>query len=269
MTRNALDFVTAPDPGELARLELDALVYTGNARPSQAWVDKARALGVTVTFVQETTSTRSQQGYQAGRLDCIFAETRAKERGHAGSIAVVVSDGSWVDAWDCSAYGAGWQSAATLPFFPYGSVGCCESFNRGAPKSLGTWIPETWGSGTLLTQIVGPSPIPDTDHNIAHADYTGTPPPAPFPDLTPLLMEDDYMMLQVGDGPDAGLWVATEFSLRKLSAPQFYKGITVPIGSDEFAEWKTDIEQKRALLGTSGGAVGALHVDLAGTATPA
>lgn len=171
--RDAVDFVSPPDPVLLQKLGLDALVYTGSARPSQDWIDTARGRGITVTFIQETISTRSQQGFQAGVLDCQFAEVRAKERGHSGSIAVVVSDGSWVDEWDCSEYGRGWQSVATLPFFAYGSTGCCESFNRGASHSLGTWIPETWGAGSLMTQVVGPSPVPDSDLNHVHADYTG------------------------------------------------------------------------------------------------
>lgn len=173
--------MSAPDPQLLHDLNLDALVYTGSARPTQEWVNHCRELGIIVTFIQETVSTRSQQGFDAGVYDCQYAEARAKELGHTGSIAYVVSDGSWSDVWDASEYGRGVQSVATLPFFSYGAVPICESFNRGAPRSLGTWVPETWGVGTLLTQVVGSSPVADTDLNHVHADYTGTPAPAPIP----------------------------------------------------------------------------------------
>jgi hypothetical protein len=263
--RNAVDFVTAPDPADLARLGLDALVYTGNARPSQGWVDQARALGVTVTFIQETTSTRSQQGFQAGRLDCQFAEQRARERGHTGSIAVVVSDGNGADNWDASEYGRGWQSVATLPFFSYGSTGCCDSFNRGAPHSLGTWIPETWGAGSLLTQKVGGSPIPDTDLNITHADYTGGAPPH---------QKDDDMPLYITKASDTsvGVWVTDSQTRRYVNVEewafaQFVGQKHIPIADD----WWDSIPDINAVQAAQPAPApgGALHVELAGTATPA
>lgn len=214
--RDAVDFMSAPDPQLLHDLELDALCYTGSARPSQDWVDRCRALGVIVTFVQETVSTRSQQGYQAGVYDCQFAESRAKELGHTGSIAYVVSDGSWSDVWDASDYGRGVQSVATLPFFAYGAVPICESFNEGAPHSLGTWVPETWGTGTLLTQVVGASPVADTDLNHVHADYTGSA-------QVPLPKDDDDMWIAVA--PSTAFSVFGFLKGREFTGARAFAGI--------------------------------------------
>lgn len=168
--RDALDAAW----GDFPVGDLDWLRYTGSARPDAGWVNSCLAAGLIVTFIQESYPSRSSEGFDVGVADCRFAEARAREV-HPGvrSIAVVVSDGNGADNWDASEYGRGWQSVATLPFFAYGAVPICESFARGAPASLGTWVPETWGQGTLMSQVVGPSPVADTDLNHVHADYTG------------------------------------------------------------------------------------------------
>jgi len=193
--RNAVDFETAPTVEQLVAADVDPIPYTGNARPSQDWFDAVRAAGYgPKAMTQETYSTRSQEGFQAGVLDCQFAESRAKERGHTGSIAVVVSDGNSADRWDAGPYGAGWASVATLPFFPYGALGVTATFLAGAFESplliTGEWVPETWGAGRLMSQVVGSSPIPGTDLNIVHADYTGTTTPT-----QPTIPEEDAMIL--------------------------------------------------------------------------
>ena len=98
--KNAVDYSYArPSGAELASRDLDALVYTGNARPDQPHFDDLRNHGVAITFIQETTSTRSQEGYQAGVYDAQFADRRATERGYPldAAIAYVVSDGSAYD----------------------------------------------------------------------------------------------------------------------------------------------------------------------------
>lgn len=201
--RDAVDFMSPPDPALLKQLDLDALPYTGNARPSADWFAEMKRRGLPVlTMIQETVSTRSQQGEQAGIYDCQFAESRAREvNPDVQSIAVVVSDGSWSDTWDCSPYGRGWASVASLRFFPYGATECCTSFIRGAHgvNQLcfdGEWIPETWGTGRLMTQVVGPSPVPDSDLNHVHADYTGgavAPPKR-------IVQEDDVLYMHNKDG---------------------------------------------------------------------
>ena len=127
-----------------------------------------------ITFIQETYSTRSQEGYVAGQVDCVFAERRAREiHPQVASIAVVVSDGNYADRWDAREYARGWSDYATIPFFPYGAVPICESFISGAHGLVlrGTWVPETWGLGTFMSQVVGFSPIPSTDLNHVWAPY--------------------------------------------------------------------------------------------------
>lgn len=176
--RDALDAAWGEFPTE--DIGYDWLRYTGNARPDAGWVS-AVTQHSRVTFIQETTSTRSQQGFLAGVYDCQFAEPRARAvHPNVESIAVVVSDGWRGDVWDCSEYGRGWASVATIAFFPYGAVPICESFIVGAgssPLNLGgTWVPETWGAGTLMSQVVGPSPIDNTDLNHVWAPYYPTTP---------------------------------------------------------------------------------------------
>lgn len=194
--RDAVDFMSAPDPGLLKQLDLDALPYTGNARPSAEWFAQMQANGLPVRcMIQETISTRSQQGFQAGVYDCQFAEQRSREvNPDVQSIAVVVSDGNGADRWDASQYGAGWASVATLRFFPYGALGVTASFlagAKGSPRSIdGEWVPETWGAGRLISQVVGASPVPNTDLNRVHADYTGGSP----------IEEDDVKLYQSPSG---------------------------------------------------------------------
>ncbi len=183
--------------------------YTGNARPTAAWC-AAVAQHSRITFIQETDSQRSKAGFAAGADDCRYAEARAREV-HRGveSLAVVVSDGNGADNWDASEYGRGWASAATLAFFPYGAVPICESFIRGAgasPLNLRvTWVPETWGKGTGLSQVVGASPVANTDLNHVWAPYypTATPPtptptseelPAMYVIANPANINDKYLV---------------------------------------------------------------------------
>jgi hypothetical protein len=194
--RNFVDFVSAPDPALLVANDVDPAPYTGNARPSQAWFDQCRAVGYRPrTMIQETYSRRAiDSGYQGGVLDCQFAESRAAQRQHTGSILYVVSDGNRVDPNDgadqIAEYGRGVSDTATLGIWGYGNEYCCAAFRRGVLAGNGahlfqggSMIPETWVDGTntlLATQLVGPSPIPNTDLDIVHAEYSGaTPAPAP------------------------------------------------------------------------------------------
>lgn len=182
--RDAVDFVVAPDPAALQEHDLEPWPYTGNARPSADWVNECRSLGVAPTvFIQETVSTRSQEGYQAGVYDCQFAEARARALGHVGPIDYVVSDGNSADVWDASEYGRGISDTATLRYFGYGALGVLASFFagaragegagllvRGVDGAGGEHVPSTWGNANLVTQVVGPSPIPNTDLNLVHVD---------------------------------------------------------------------------------------------------
>ena len=203
--RDALDAAWGDFPTD--NIGYDWIRYTGSARPDPGWVNAVVAHSL-VTFVQESTSQRSQQGFGAGVADREFAEARAREV-HPGvkSIAVVVSDGDGADDWDASEYGAGWADAASIPFFPYGAQSICESFNRGAaghPLCLGgTWVPETWGDGTFLSQVVGASPVGNTDLNHVWAAYYPT---APVP--VPPEEEEVARPLYIGkkSDPAVGIW---------------------------------------------------------------
>jgi hypothetical protein len=268
VTRNALDFSYArPSADTILGVGInEVLVYCGNALPDQSYIDGLRSRGITVTYIMETVSTRSQQGFQAGVFDCQFAESRTKHQGHTGSIAVVVSDGNAADNWDASEYGRGWASVATLPFFAYGAVPICESFTRGAHGlCLGSWVPITWGQGTLISQLVTPSPIADTDLNIVHADYTVGHPAPPA-------QKDDDMPLYITKASDTsvGVWVTDSQTRRYVNAEewafaQFVGQKLVPIADD----WWNSIPDINAVQAAQPAPGGALHVELAGTATPA
>lgn len=186
--RDLVDGITEYDPALLQQHNLDPSSYTGSARFSQGFFDRARELGYPVTvMIQETVSERSQEpnGYIKGVMDCQFAESRARERGFTGPIDYVVSDGNSADSWDSSEYGRGISDTMTLGAFGYGAHGVLDSFTRGLLAGHGAHlvimgndgqpgrhVPETWGGTNLIGQVVGPSPIPDTDLNHVHADYT-------------------------------------------------------------------------------------------------
>lgn len=177
--RNAIDFSFArPTPEEVAAAGVDILVYTGPARPDVGYIQAMRAAGVAVTLIQESDPNRSQQGYGAGVADAQYADSRADQVGYPTdcAIAYVVSDGSAGDPNSggdgIAAYGQGIAATSRRPFFFYGNEYATSNAMRGAPGALGTWIPSTWGSGTLMSQEANiASPIPDTDLNTVHAAY--------------------------------------------------------------------------------------------------
>jgi hypothetical protein len=188
MGRNVVDFMQAPSVEQVAAANVDPIPYTGPARPPIYWFDAMRAaVHVPPCMIFENISTWSQGGYAAGSQTCPTHEGRAREVGHTGSMMVVVSDGS---KWDPNygreniiECGRGWSDRATMPFFPYGNVFCCEAFLEGARAGRGAhlvmagvgggpdaMIPETWGFGSIASQLVSPSPIPNTDLDIVHID---------------------------------------------------------------------------------------------------
>jgi len=210
----AVDFSGArPDPGELARLNLDALGYVGSFRPDQTYLDALTSAGVRFTFIFETDPNRSQQGYQAGRLDAQFFEQRVKERGYPPTMPamVVVSDGTATSPSSggnaIADYGRGWADTTTRPLCAYGNRYAVDAFNRGVPASRllargGGWLPIPWG-GNAAQDVMGqdantPSPIPGTDLNRVWVDYFApSPPPAPLPRKR---IPMSLMIVRVDDG---------------------------------------------------------------------
>jgi hypothetical protein len=209
----AVDFSGArPDPGELARLNLDALGYVGSSRPDQTYLDALTSAGVRFTFIFETDPNRSQQGYQAGRLDAQFFEQRVKERGYPPTMPamVVVSDGTATSPSSggnaIADYGRGWADTTTRPLCAYGNRYAVDAFNRGVPASRllargGGWLPIPWG-GNAAQDVMGqdantPSPIPGTDLDRVWVDYFAPSPAPPVPPPAQIALEDD-MELVVG-----------------------------------------------------------------------
>ncbi len=177
MRNQAVDFSwTHPSPAELVAANVDAIFYTGNARPDKGYVDSLRAAGIGVCLVQETDPNRSQAGNLAGHADGIYADNRADQIGYptTASICYVVSDGSRdfpnTGAENIAAYAAGVIEASRRPVFWYGNEYACGAAMTAG--GLGTWIPSTWGNGSLLTQEANrASPIDQTDLNTVHAPY--------------------------------------------------------------------------------------------------
>lgn len=177
----AVDFWSAPDPMSLGAI--NPWPYTGNAQPDDAWFAACAALhNSPQVTIQEMYSTRSQEGQQAAIFDVQFAEFRARKRG-VGIVDYAVSDGNGTDSWDASEYGLWISNTATLRYFFYGSLGVIASAVAGALRGRGAGllvrgvdgaggehVPSTWGNANLVTQVVGPSPIPNTDLNLVHVD---------------------------------------------------------------------------------------------------
>lgn len=175
----AIDFSDArPTPAAVAAAGVSGvIVYTGPARPDKPYLDAMRAAGLTVALVQESDPNRSQQGYAAGVADAQYANSRADEVGYPSScaIAFVVSDGNATDpstgADAISAYAKGVKDTSARPFFWYGNTYATSAAMAGG-GGLGTWIPSSWGNGTLLSQEANiASPIADSDLNTIHAPY--------------------------------------------------------------------------------------------------
>lgn len=216
--RDALDAsFSLPDPNLVADQGFDMLVYTGPARPTQAWVDHCRSRGVIVTFIQQTVSERAQQGYNAGIYDAQYADQRVNERGHAldGSVCYVVSDGSRDNpTWNgnlIADYGQAIAVQSARPFFFYGNRYAVDHANGGAARvavsvygrpvanlggpTAGGWIPATWNvdpGRDLLRQNIGYYIAAGgvCDLNTVWRDYTGGVP-------TPEPIEEDTLKIQL------------------------------------------------------------------------
>lgn len=231
--RNAIDFSFArPSPDDVAAHGLDILVYTGNARPDATYLQAMRARGVAVTFIQESDPNRSQKGYAAGVADAQFADSRVDAVGYPvnASVAYVVSDGSAGDpnyGWpSIAAYAKGIQDTSRRPFFFYGNQYATNAALSGAPKALGTWIPSTWGTATLLRQEANiASPIADTDLNTVLQPYGAWGQTAPTP--TPSGDDDEMAKpLYIGKkSQDVGIW-ATDGVFKRHVTPDEWKFVT-------------------------------------------
>ncbi len=177
------------------------------------WVRLGRTRHTSIRSApQESDPNRSQQGRLAGVQDAQYADGRADEVGYprTASICYVVSDGSRTNPSSggnqIADYAAGIAGTSERPFFFYGNEYACDAAMQGAPTALGTWIPSTWGNGTLLTQEANQaSPIDQTDLNTVHAPYGSWCDDVPeVPDLTP---EQDATLNEIlgwikGGGPD-------------------------------------------------------------------
>jgi hypothetical protein len=216
---NAVDAEYArPSAAELLAAEVDILVYTGNARPDTNYLNDLRGANVCVAFIQETDSARSQEGYQAGVYDALFADGRTSQVGYPTScaIAYVVSDGNAEDpnygANNISDYGEGVADTSKRPFFFYGNRYAVDAAVVGAkrnPKAfcLGGWVPSTWGADRgedLMVQEANlSSPIADTDYDSVYKFYAawGMPfPPLPGPSKPTVRNDDMHIGVNTHEG---------------------------------------------------------------------
>jgi hypothetical protein len=252
--RDGLDGVTEYDPQVLVDLDLVPFSYTGNAMFSQGFFDQSAASGHPVALmIQETYSTRSQEGYKAGVVDCQFAESRARQRGWSGPIAYVASDGNGADRWSSREYarGIGDTSSAGFYILGYGANGVLEDFDVGVLDSSGAarlfigtdgrgarWVPETWpGGNNAIGQVVGPSPVPATDLNRVYVDLAGG---SPIP--SSVAQEDEmFVVFHVPPGAAPGSVVqavAVSGHVQKvfLGGPVVFGFLTVPADAKAFLD---------------------------------
>lgn len=210
MRRDAIDGVQAAPPPELAAAGLVQWPYCGGALPDQMWFDACRALGLDPdVLIVESYATRSQAGQNAGWFDADQALARAALRDHRGGFDFAVSDGNSSDSWDCGPFAIGIAlRLGPIPFFVYGSEGCCASAAAGArtvPGSGfidfngGSHIPETWGNGGVASQLVYTKAPISTPHDLNRVfyDFGGTTSPSPSP--APLLQEADVLYRATSD----------------------------------------------------------------------
>lgn len=203
--RNFWDFAwEEPPPGAFLQYDVDGASYTGAARHSAAYYAALRAQGTEVLGIMETTSTRSQEGYNAGAYDVDFARRRWREVGFPDGAPMVyaVSDGSRYDpnyGWDNIAwYGEAVGDHEVGPYKFYGNRYCVDAACAGAARSLhpelclnlnGGWLPRTWDfdpNRDTAAQEIGGTPIGGIDVNTTYRPIFG---PAPPP--TPPVSDDD------------------------------------------------------------------------------
>lgn len=223
--RNFWDFAWSyPAPDDFVRFDVDAASYTGAARANRAYYDSLRERGINVLGIMETTSTRSQEGYNAGAYDVDFARRRWREVGFPDSapMAYAVSDGS---RWDpnyggdnIAGYGEGVGDHEVGPYKFYGNRYAVDHACAGARRSLhpelclnlnGGWIPRTWDfdpNRDTAAQEIGGTPIGGIDVNTTYKPIFGPAlPPAP----TPTEDEKESAVKQVdfiGNGNVGHIW---------------------------------------------------------------
>jgi len=261
--RNALDFSYArPSGDQLASLQLDALGYTGNARPDQSYLDDLAAHGVGWTFIMETNSARSQEGYPAGVYDARFADGRSDQRNYPRdrSIAYVVSDGSRFDPASggdqIADYGEGVAATSLRPFLFYGNQYAIDHATTGAlriptARLLGYWGIATWGADRGVALLVQEpniaSPLPGTDYNSVYRNYTSAAP-------APVHQEDDMAVyITKKSDTSVGVWVTDSQTRRWVNGDEWafatFVGVKLLAISDQ---WWDSIPDINAAAGGSG-----------------
>jgi hypothetical protein len=188
-----------PSVLEFQRYQADDASYTGAARAERSYYDALRAAGIDIMMIQETTSERSQQGYNAGLYDVDFARRRSREVGHPDSapIAYAVSDGSRDNpTWNgnlIADYGEAVAQREPGPFVFYGNRYAVDAACSGAARVPGNrcmnlnggWIPRTWNfdpNRDTAAQEIGGAPVAGTDVNSVYRPiFDAQPGPVPVP----------------------------------------------------------------------------------------
>lgn len=158
------------------------LVYSGNARPFDQYVNWIRASGKKVVWIFESSVDRALAGYQAGVDDCRWHESRVPAGALSYVVACDLNDGL-LRGRDVTAYLRGWSDTTREPVF--GQYGSSTAIQQG--KTVGRKLQRFWGvvnwivgggpnnapqnieywkaQGVHLIQLIG-SPIGDTDQNM-------------------------------------------------------------------------------------------------------
>jgi hypothetical protein len=121
-----------------------------------------------------------------------------------------------------------------------------------------------------MSQKVGFSPIPDTDLNMVHADYTGGTAPTPAPED---YWEEEDTMLIIKRGTNEVAILCGNHQPRKIASVNDYqRGTFVTLDADAWDQyWSDAIKLYNAAISPVVGGpnvTGPLNVNLSGTATP-
>jgi hypothetical protein len=253
--RNFWDFsFTYPAPDAFVQFGVDAASYTGPARASRAYYDSLRQRGVRVLGVQETTSDRSQQGYNAGQQDVAYARQRWAEVGFGDGdpICYVVSDGSRGDPnWNgeqIAMYGQAVGDYEHGPYLFYGNRYAVDAACAGAARSQhpglalnlhGGWIPRTWNfdqNRDTAAQEIGSTPVAGTDVNTVYREIFDGAAPGPTPSTG-----DADMFVGLKQRPNTtnqfdAAWCDGGVVIRWFSGPLVAYGyLQIPQDATEFA----------------------------------
>lgn len=261
------------------------LVYTGNARPDQVWIDEARVLGLGVAFVHQDDRDDWRGGFVAAVERAQRGEQLAAGRGYPGHCPMLYAisdrnsgDPTPGDGAAIAQYAQGLAAGSTRPFIVYSNAAGIAAAMAGTDQCLGGWCPSTWGMDPshLMIQHAGNPGTPYYNDAPEGSDLNTIQHPFAWwgANQATAPTGDDVIRVLTGTIPDVALegslWIAHDQRWEKVDVAT--PGVPVqPIDPTTFMTIRGDQDALRSFLAnppTGGASGGPLVVTLTGTATP-